>query len=315
MKTNTDFFPAKPSLYNNYNKTSLYYIDKHGNFSLYKENGITLSQMRVENDKIPELYINKEDKLESTLEIQEVFNSQIEENISQGKTHDVKNTLVDIMTATLSEPRSGALIGVKKTVDILVDGYSKEPHFFSTLAAISNNNYTTAIHSINVCAITLGVCFDMGKSDSEIKKIGLCAMLHDTGKIKVPDYILNAARPLTDDEFRMIRMHPYHGYTILKKAKFNDDTCQTVYQHHEKLNGKGYPRGLKGNEIRESSQLIGVTDFYEAITNHDRAYRTAERPIDALDIIGACVGKGELKREYFEAMVKYLGETGIAFSK
>ena len=315
MKANTDYIPAKPLLYDSYYKTKLWYIDRYDKFSLYKDSGTTLTDMRIDDNKIPKLYISKEDKLESILEMQEVFNEKIEESISNGKTHDVKDSLVDIMTETLSEPRSGALQGVKKTVDVLVGGYSENPHFFATIAQISSNNYSTAIHSINVCAITLGVCFHLGKSDIEIKKIGLCAMLHDTGKIKVPDSILDSPNRLTDEEFKIIKKHPFQGYLILKKAKFDQETCEAAYQHHEKLNGHGYPRGLKADKIQETSQLLGIIDFYEAVTSEDRMYRTAEEPIDAFALIGKCVDEGELNKDYFEAMVKYLGESAAVFSK
>ncbi|MHC4270670.1 MAG: HD-GYP domain-containing protein [Planctomycetota bacterium] len=257
-------------------------------------------------NKIPELYISEHDKLESVMEMQHVLGKQMKEDIKSGKIPAVKNTLVSFMNETLSEPRSGSLHGVSKTIDILIDGYSKQTNFFSTLAAISTNNYTTAIHSINVCAMTLGICFYMGYKDYEIKEIGLAAMLHDTGKIYIPDKILNASRRLTSDEFNIIKKHAFQGYKILKSSRFNEKIYQVAYQHHEKLNGTGYPRGLKSNNIDKASQLVGLVDFYEAITNHDRAYRRAEAPIDAFAIIRECVDKGELNSNIFETMVQYL---------
>ncbi len=306
MTTIHNYFPAKPALYDAYNNTRLYYKDASNRFFLYKEAGTTLSNMRVDMNKIPELYISEGDKLESVMEVQEALNKQIGENIKSGKVHAVKETLVSFMNETLSEPRSGSLHGVGNTINILVDGYSKQPHVFSTIAEISTTNYTTAIHSINVCAIILGFCFTIGYSDSEAKEIGLAAMLHDTGKIYVPNKILDAPRRLTNDEFAVIKKHPFNGYKILKKAKFSDEICQVAYQHHEKLNGTGYPKGLEGDRISKASQLIGLMDFYEAITNHERAYRRADTPIDAFSIMRGCVNKGELNSNLFEEMVQYL---------
>jgi len=279
MTINSNYFPAKPTLYDKYEKTRLYYKDTSNSFFLYKDTGTTLSQMRVDMNKIPELYINEHDQQESIMEMQDVLNKQMEEDIGSGKLHAVKDTLVNLLEVTLSEPRSGSLHGVGKTIDILVDGYSKQPNFFSTIYAISTDNYSTAIHSINVCAMTLGICFKMGYNDSEIKVIGLAAMLHDTGKIYVPNKILNAPRRLTSEEFNAIKKHTFHGYKILKSARFDDTICQVAYQHHEKLNGAGYPNGLKSYNIQKTSQLVGLVDFYEAITNQDRAYRRADVPI------------------------------------
>ncbi len=306
MTTNINYFPAKPALYYQYEKTRLYYKDASDRFFLYKDTGITLSQMRVDSSKIPELYISEDEKLESVMEMQDVLNSQMKVSISSGETHAVKNTLVNLMNETLSEPRSGSLHGISKTIDILVDGYSEQPEIFATIAAISSNNYTTAIHSINVCAMTLGISFAIGYDDNEIKENGLAAMLHDTGKIHVPNEILEAPRRLTVNEFAIIRKHAFHGYKILKEARFDDKTCQVAYQHHEKCNGEGYPKGLKEDNINKLSQLVGLVDFYEAITNHDRAYRRADVPIDAFGIIKKCVDDGELNSELFEIMVQYL---------
>ena len=301
-----NYLPAQPMLYDKYVTTRLYYKDTSNRFFLYKDTGTTLSQMRLDMSKIPDLYISEHDKLESVMEMQSVLNKQMKEDINSGNISTVKNTLVSLITETLSEPRSGSLHGVSKTIDILIDGYSKQSNFFSTLATISTKNYTTAIHSINVCAMTLGICFKIGYNDSEIKEIGLAAMLHDTGKIYVPNKILDAPRRLTSDEFKKIRQHTFQGYKILKKEGFDEETCQVAYQHHEKLNGTGYPKGLKSTNINKTSQLIGLIDFYEAITNHDRAYRRADIPIDAFGIIKLCVEKGELDEFFFETMVQYL---------
>lgn len=301
-----NYFPAQPTLYYKYVKTKLYYKDTSNRFFLYKDTGTTLSQMRIDTSKIPDLYISEDDKLESVMEMQLVLNKQIKEDINSGKMSTVKDTLVNLMTETLSEPRSGSLHGVSETIDILIDGYSKQPNFFSTLSTISTNDYTTAIHSINVCAMALGTSYKMGYNNHEIKEIGLAAMLHDAGKIYVPNEILNAPRRLTSAEFKTIKQHSFNGYRILKDAGFNDQVCQVAYQHHEKLNGGGYPKGLKSNKIYKTSQLIGLIDFYEAITNRDRAYRRADVPIDAFGIIKVCVENGELNSDLYEIMVQYI---------
>ncbi len=306
MTINNNYFPARPTLYDKYERTKLYYRDVSNRFFLYKDTGKTLSQMRIDRNKIPELYISESDKLESVMEMQDILNKQIIEDINLGNLPDVKDSLVVLMSETLSEPRSGCLQGVSNTIDTLVDGYSKQPHIFSTIAAISNNSYTTAIHSINVGAMALGLCLNMGYTENQTKEIGLAAMLHDTGKIFVPNQILDAPRRLTDDEFRIIKKHPFDGYKILKNEGFDEIICQVAFQHHEKLNGYGYPKGLKTDNINKASQLVGILDFYEAITNRARAYRRADNSIDAFSIIKACVDKGELNVDMFEKIVQYL---------
>ena len=306
MTIKENYFPAKYALYDKYEKTRLYYRDTSNSFFLYKDKGFTLSQMRIDMNKIPDLYISEAEKLDSVMEMQDILNKQMTEDINSGKISAVKNALVTLMNETLSEPRSGSLQGISKTIDILIDGYSKQPNFFSTIAALSTKDYSTTIHSINVSAMALGICLSMGYNENETKEIGLAAMLHDTGKIYVSNKILNAPRRLTHEEFRIIKKHPFEGYKILKKAGFDNKICQVTYQHHEKLNGYGYPNGLKADTISKTSQLVGLLDFYEAITNHDRPYRRADTPLDAFSIIKTCVDKGELDGNLFETMVQYL---------
>ncbi len=103
-----------------------------------------------------------------------------------------------------------------------------------------------------------------------------------------------------------MKKHPFNGYKILRTAGFDDKTCKVAYQHHERLNGEGYPKGLKSNKIDKTSQLIGLIDFYEAITNHDRAYRRADVPIDAFGIIKVCVENEELNSDLYEVMAQYI---------
>ncbi len=302
----TNYFPAQPHLYDKYIKTRLYYKDVSGKFFLYKDADRTLTQMRIDKSKIPELYISEDDKLESVKEMQLVLNKQMQEDINSGELTSVKNTLISLMSETLSEPRAGSLQGVNNTIEILIDGYSEQPNLLATLSSISTSDYTTAIHSINVCAMALGICFKMGYNKHETQEIGLAAMLHDAGKVYVPNEILNAPRRLTSIEFKKIREHSFQGYRILKEAGFDEGTCLVAYQHHEKLNGTGYPKGLESDKIHDTSQLIGLIDFYEAITNNDRPYRRADTPIDAFGIIKMCVEKGELNSKLYEVMVQYI---------
>ncbi len=300
------YFLAKPISYDKYEETKLYYKDTSNRFFLYKDTGTTLHQMRVDMNKIPELYISEQDRLESVMEMQNALNNQMKEAINSGEIPAVKDALIGIMNETLSDPRSGSLHGVSKTIDILIDGYTKHPRFFSTITAISTKDYSTATHSINVCAMTLDFCFHMEYDQDEIKKIGVASMLHDTGKIYVPNKILNAPRLLTNEEFAIMKAHAFHGYKILKTAKFDKTTCEVAYQHHEKLNGTGYPKGLESNNINKVSQVVGIVDYYEAITTHDRPYRTVDTPLDAFAIIRRSVDKGEVDSDLFEKFVQYV---------
>jgi len=109
--------------------------------------------------------------------------------------------------------------------------------------------------------------------------------MHDVGKIKIPEEILNKKTPLTEEEFREIKQHASYGFDILRK---NNDlsllSSHVAFQHHEKFDGSGYPRGLKGSEIHEYGKLAAVADVYEALTSK-RVYRRAIDPNEAYEYI------------------------------
>jgi HD-GYP domain-containing protein (c-di-GMP phosphodiesterase class II) len=102
----------------------------------------------------------------------------------------------------------------------------------------------------------------------------MAGKIHDLGKIAVPAEILSKPRKLSDAEFTLIKTHPDVGYNILKKINFPWPIAETVHQHHERIDGSGYPRGLKANEILLEAKIMAVADVVEAIASH-RPYRPA----------------------------------------
>jgi HD-GYP domain-containing protein (c-di-GMP phosphodiesterase class II) len=114
----------------------------------------------------------------------------------------------------------------------------------------------------------------MGVPDQQIEGIHLAGVIHDLGKIYVPAEILSKPARLSEIEFAMIKTHPQTGYEILKAIEFPWPIAQIVYQHHEKVNGSGYPRGLKGDDILMEARILAVADVVEAMASH-RPYRAA----------------------------------------
>ena len=119
--------------------------------------------------------------------------------------------------------------------------------------------------------------------------LALAALFHDIGKIFVPDEILNKPDRLSDDEFSYIKKHSTDSQ-ILLKDKFEERVGKIVEQHHERLDGSGYPNGLKGDEILIEAKIISVSDSYDAMTS-DRAYKKAMSPKAAIDELKLMTGK------------------------
>jgi putative nucleotidyltransferase with HDIG domain len=280
-----EYIPARKSLLNFYKDVPLYYCTKDKSFVLYKSSGITLFDMRIEEGLYPDkLYIKHDDKIRGIQEVQKVFNQQLKKDIRSDNPKKVKETLLNIMEETLTEPKSGSLEGMSETMNIIVSEYTEHYDVMKNLLDVTSKDYTTALHSINVMSLALGYAFYVNFSLPQKKILGLSALLHDVGKTKTNTELLTMTEKLTEEEFEEMRRHTIEGYNILSNCKFKDEEIKfTALYHHEKLDGTGYPYGKK--KILETAQIIGLIDCYEALTNDDRPYRSATDPLNALTLI------------------------------
>lgn len=296
-----EYIPARKSHLHYYRAVPLYYLNKDKVFGLYKPPGKALSDMRIEVGQIPRrLYIKYTDKLRSIHEVQRAFNKQLEEHIRSGDPENVKTVLVDMVEETFSEPRSGSLEGLSETVNILIGDYARESDILRGILGLSQNDYTSALHSVNVMALALGYAAHADYSHAQKRILGLSALLHDIGKTRIDPGILCAPRKLTEEEFARIKHHPTIGYNILDTCRFpSTEVKLCALQHHEKNDGSGYPRGL--TRIAPTAQIIGLIDCYEALTNDDRPYRNAMDPLKGLTIIKEEVVAGKFSRDVFES--------------
>ena len=295
-----EYIPARTTQLNYYKDVPLYVQGKGQKFVLYKPSGITLQDMRVAEGLYPKkLYIKQTDKIAGIQEVQKVFNQQLKEYIQSNSSNKIRETLVNIMEETLTEPRSGSLEGISDTVNILVDEYSKEHDVIKNLWDVSFKDYTTALHSINVMALVLTYASHADYSLSQQKLMGLCALLHDVGKTKINTDLLTSSKRLTDEEFMEMQRHSTMGFNILSNCKFESREIKLVaLQHHEKLDGSGYPNQLR--QISEVAQIIGFIDCYEALTSDDRPYRNSLEPLKALMLIKKDVEAGKSDKNIFE---------------
>ncbi|MBN1593307.1 MAG: HD domain-containing protein [Candidatus Coatesbacteria bacterium] len=287
-------------------KIPLYIKTDSHEFILYKPEGMLLQNMRVETGKFPsELFLRAQDKLQGIKELQQSFNEDLRRHIKANDTNRMKDTLVGVVAETLTEPRSGSLEGVAETVDILAGEFATQPGVLKALVNVYFKDYTTAIHSVNVMALTLGYCLFNDQGLDMSKTLGLAALLHDVGKTKIDMRILNANRKLTDDEFAQIKRHPTIGYDILRECDFSDEEIfKGALEHHEKLDGSGYPKGIR--DVSLAGQIIGIIDCYEAITNDDRPYRNAMDPLDALALMKREVETEQFNWRLFEGFARSL---------
>lgn len=151
---------------------------------------------------------------------------------------------------------------------------------------IESRDPSTGTHCSNVQRISLSIGKTMGLNDAELKDLSIAAIIHDIGKIGIPESILNKPERLTDAEFSIIQRHPQIGHDSIKHVKRLQNVSEAIRDHHEHYNGKGYPSGKKKEELSTISRILAVADVFEALTS-DRVYRRAMSVKQAISIIQA----------------------------
>ena len=140
-------------------------------------------------------------------------------------------------------------------------------------------------HSVNVTFFAMSLGLGMGLNEEDLIDLGLGTLLHDVGKLKIPEYVLKKPGKLTTEEFEIIKLHPSYGFDILRGVEDLPARSRLVaLEHHERVDGSGYPRGLKKDEIHTFSRIAGVADVYEALTAN-RVYRTGYLPHQAYELL------------------------------
>jgi HD-GYP domain-containing protein (c-di-GMP phosphodiesterase class II) len=129
----------------------------------------------------------------------------------------------------------------------------------------------------------------LGIDAEEYEKLRISALLHDVGKIAIDDHILKKPSALTDDEFEIMKTHPQKGFKIMSQIPAMKDFLPGMYMHHEMVDGKGYPQGLRGDEIPLQAKIVSVADTFDAMTT-DRPYQKGMTVDEAVNRIKSFVG-------------------------
>jgi len=174
-----------------------------------------------------------------------------------------------------------SLSSVKEMIDYIIDvgDVNKSIYDIKTY-----DNYTY-MHSLDTCIMSTFLGINSKIDEWGLKDLGVGAILHDIGKSDIPIKLLNKEGRLTDEEFNEIKKHPVYGVNMLKKNVTVPSTAiKVVEQHHERVDGKGYPYGLTGKQISKHAKIVCICDVYDAISN-DRCYRKKFSPNDAYELI------------------------------
>lgn len=176
--------------------------------------------------------------------------------------------------------------GIKNVLSEIIDQLLANQNLIVNLSDIRTADSYTFAHSVNVAVMAVLTGISLQIPRSRLPYIGMGALLHDLGKVRIPTSILNKKGKLTPEEFEEIKKHPRFGYEMFKAQQGYVDTASAliIYQHHERMNGSGYPEKLKGEQIHTFARICAVVDVYDALVA-DRPYRAALLPHIAFQIL------------------------------
>ncbi|MDR4508797.1 MAG: HD domain-containing protein [Candidatus Brocadiaceae bacterium] len=287
-------------------------VNNKEQFVLYVSGETLINTSKIDRllkEHVERLYIRKEDcqkffqYLESSLK-KIIHDGTLKTEEKAGIVYDLaKNIMVDV----LKNPRSGENIAhsrelISNTVEFIINNKDASRSLINVLSY----DYYTYTHSVNVSVLGLAFSRYLGFSIDELYSVGTGMMLHDVGKTRIVSEIVNKEGSLTEEEFEKMKEHVAFGVEILENVGGLDTrSLYSVAQHHEKYSGKGYPRGLQGEDIHKYGQLACIVDVYDALTTR-RSYSDARKPFTALKMM-----KNEMEGSFNEKLlmhfIRFLG--------
>ncbi len=207
-----------------------------------------------------------------------------------------------------AEARMGNTVSMadaRAMVDEVTESVNRHPLALITLARLKTSDNYTYMHSVAVCAMMVALARALKMTEEQVRDAGCAGLLHDVGKMAVPDKILNKPGKLTDEEFIVIKSHPEKGQDILLRAgDISAMVIDVCLHHHEKCDGSGYPHGLKSEEISIFARMGAICDVYDAITSN-RPYKKGWGPAESLQRMAQW--KGHFDPALLQAFVKVVG--------
>lgn len=246
------------------------------------------TQDKIDKLQLKDLYVLTKDHPLYEKDTQEYIAKILDDNSISSK---LKSEIIhDMATDTINELFSGEINKnkidrstelVNDTIQLILNDESAA----KAMLRVTSYDYYTYTHCVNVSIYALGFGAHLKLDKNKLNVLGRAGILHDLGKKNIPNEIVNKNGRLTDEEFSTMKSHPVLAVEILKELGENNQlVLDAIEQHHEKLDGSGYPKGLKAHEIHILSQIIAIADIFDALTTK-RSYKDALKTFDALSIM------------------------------
>lgn len=214
----------------------------------------------------------------------------------------------EAVVSMFQEARMGKAIEAEAAaplVEEIAHSVRRNPGALISLARLKTADDYTYMHSVAVCALMIALARQLGLDDNRTREAGMAGLLHDLGKAMIPTHVLNKPGRLTDEEFALVKTHPEEGHKLLLEGRgVSPVTRDVCLHHHEKINGSGYPEGLRGEGISLFARMGAVCDVYDAITSN-RPYKAGWDPAESIRRMAEW--QGHFDPAIFQAFVKSLG--------
>lgn len=220
----------------------------------------------------------------------------VKKRVKEGIQYLYSNTESEDFTQTTNSIAGELMKALSENDAIAVD-----------IDALKVSDEYTFKHSVDVATMAMVVAKKHGYSQKQVYEIGVAGLLHDVGKSKIPSEVLNKPARLTDEEFNIMKQHSLFGYRILQdKEGITDAVRLGVLQHHEKINGKGYPLGVPEVQICPYARILSVVDIYDALVT-ERSYKKAFSKRDAVEMIMAMTDELDIGaiRSFLDSVILY----------
>lgn len=263
-----------------------------GHNVLYKRKGVRVMYQDIErlmSNNVRSLYVDAEDE--------HIIRNYLEDNLSHyletpdkpvdKKSHLLYECATHRVKEVLENPKSSENVRRSKViVENMVNYVFSETKALHSLMKIMSYDYYTYTHSVNVCTFCVALArFSGEKNRSVLREIGLGALVHDVGKVRIPEEITTKREPLSEEEMGLMKKHPLFGLEIVRESMSLSRNIEAIItQHHEKCNGTGYPFGKMESEIHRYAKLTCIADIFDALTTR-RPYRRALRTFPALKLM------------------------------
>jgi HD-GYP domain-containing protein (c-di-GMP phosphodiesterase class II) len=207
----------------------------------------------------------------------------VREELARAKrVHEQAHKVIRSMMCDVRLGKAVSLDDAEPVVEAITGSVLRNGSALMGLIGIKNKDDYTFLHSVSVCTLMIAFGRSLGLDGEELRQGGIGGLLHDIGKMKVPDEVLNKPGRLTDAEFDLIKQHPGDGHAVLLETPgIGAIPLDITRHHHERLDGKGYPDGLAGDSISSMARMAAIVDVYDAITA-DRCYHKGMPAAEAL---------------------------------